>query len=272
MKPDQTPPVDFRHLRSGQVYLVRRTFRDAEGGAHRIGEEWTYLTRRFSKTDGSPILVVRDTEGKRQSIPLPAGGERSSDLLAQLREHLVPVTEAREDSRLTCDCEPGSADWAEVFSSPNERVYECSVCGMVVVSQALTEGVRLIELDDAARAAVREVSTLPDNVSFVRLLQVAANHRGYPANLMAGALLARRADVQEELVKTLQVQDGSSRRTAFEFVAQLQHMPEVLEPPVLKAVRAPLTMDSLGDEARWAGEALVCIARRMNPVPNRTSL
>ena len=58
MKPNRVPLLDFKHLRSGQVYRVRRAFVDADAREHRVGEEWTYLTRSFSDSGEVVTLLV----------------------------------------------------------------------------------------------------------------------------------------------------------------------------------------------------------------------
>ena len=94
MPSDPVPLLDFKHLRSGQVYRVRRAFLDADGldckvdpdlpmpvrgmraeayltgHEHRVGEEWTYLTHRVSGPGELVLLCVRDPEGYREEIPL----------------------------------------------------------------------------------------------------------------------------------------------------------------------------------------------------------
>jgi hypothetical protein len=263
MKPDREPPLDFRHLRCGQKYRVRASFTDAGGETHYVGEEWTYLTHRLGEGGGRVFLFVRDLSGERHPIPLMADPGDAYPICERLYEHFEHILEVTEDHRLTCDCEAGEADWAEVYSGQDEHVYECFECGMVVAKQTLPESVHVYPLDDNARAAVREVSALAANVSLGRLLQAAVAHRHYPANLMSGALLAQRTDVESEFTEVLRSRDPATQRATFEFVAQMRHLPESLDPLLLEAVRRPLIGDLLRDEARWALECLLQFAGRV---------
>ena len=62
--------LDYRTLRSGGLYRVRRSFTDNNSRLHRVGEEWTYLGYR---EDGSTVVfLVRGSSGEQRAVPLLA--------------------------------------------------------------------------------------------------------------------------------------------------------------------------------------------------------
>jgi hypothetical protein len=262
MRAGRAPLLDFKHLRSGQVYRVRRTFLDAHRREHRVGEEWTYLSR-YQPEDATQItLLVRDAEGHRQTIPLRASVHAADDVVDRLHVHLSRVPEVVEGHQFLCDCELGSADWAEVYGSSRHSVIECFECGMVVAVQRVEGASRMLSLDNEARAAVRTVSSLPANAPFEALLHAAVEHRTFPANVMLGTMLARRPNLEQEFADALRSDERSLRLVALEFVSQMSGVPEGLEPYIMRALQSPLDPDPLGDETRWALEAALHVADR----------
>ena len=264
------PLLDFGHLRSGQVYRVRRAFAGAQGQQYRIGQQCTYLTHVFSEQGDLVTLVARDTAGMRFTIPMRTNRNRAVDLIYELRGYLARVPEVAPDFWPVCACDPGGAAWGEVYHSLHERVRLCLNCGVVLVMQPVVNGVRMIPLDDEARAAVARVAELPANPPFVQLLHAALNNRSYPANVMAGSLLARHSGTKDALVEALQSDSHSMRQVALEFVAQLEHVNESLEPWILQLVRSRLEASPPEQEHRWALEALLAVVDRAAALTTET--
>jgi hypothetical protein len=260
MQPGRAPLLDYKHLRAGQVYRVRRAFVALGGHEHRVGEERTYLTHAVSDEGATVTLLFRDAEGYRESISVGPDRDGAGDVLGRIQDYLARVPEVADDHQFKCDCTLGHADWAETFGTAEYRVVECFGCGLVVAMQPLGGGSRLIALDEEARSAARAVSSLPANPPFPLLLQAAIDHRTFPANVMLGALLARRPNLEQEFLDALRSEDRVTRLVALEFVSQMQDVPDVLDSAIVRALRSPLDPDPLGDETRWALEALLNVA------------
>jgi len=80
---------------------------------------------------------------------------------------------------------------------------------------------------------------------------------------MLGAMLSRRPNLEQEFAAALASTGPSERLVTLEFVSQMQQVPDGLEAGIVQALRSPLDPNPLGDEIRWALEALLNVADRV---------
>jgi hypothetical protein len=70
-----------RLVRGGR-YRVTKSFQDADGDEHPIGEDWTFVSTLFSKFDDELTLCIRDAGGNERKIPLKWKVDSQQDVLA----------------------------------------------------------------------------------------------------------------------------------------------------------------------------------------------
>ncbi len=244
---------DYRTLRSGGLYRVRRGFTDYNARSHRVGEEWTYLGYR--EDDEATIFLIRGASGEQRAVPLLVRAEPGVTVAADLPHLLVPRREVPEEHRFWCGCGIGHAAWGDVLRTGTELVRLCESCRLVVALQPCAGGHRWLELDDTARRDVAHAAAIPANVPLPTLLGAISTRQTYPANLLLGRLLAERTDLNWELADILQRGRPDEILLTLEFLAQLVHVPEPLDQWL---VQLALT-SSLGGEddlIAWSYEAL----------------
>ncbi len=251
---------DYRTLRAGGLYRVRRSFADYNARSHRVGEQWTFLGYR---EDGEAIIFfVRTASGEQRAVPLLITAEPGVPVAADLPQFLVVRREIPEDHRLWCGCGAGEAAWGEVLRTNTELVRHCDNCHLVVALYHTAGGYRLVELDDAARRDVVYAAGIPANVPLPTLLGAVSTRQTYPANLLLGRLLAERMDLNWELADILQRGRPDEILLALEFLAQLTHVPEPLDLWLVQlALTATLGADD--DLVGWSYEALRHILERV---------
>jgi hypothetical protein len=251
---------DYRMLRAGGLYRVRRSFTDYNARSHRVGEQWTFLGYR--EDSEAIVFFVRTPSGEQRAVPLLVAAEPGVPVAADLSQFLVVHREIPEDHRLWCGCGLGGAAWGEVLRTPAEVVRLCDNCRLVVALHPAAGGYRLLELDDVARQDVVYAARIPANVPLPTLLGAVSTRQTYPANLLLGRLLAERVDLNWELGDILQRGRPDEILLTLEFLAQLTHVPEPLDAWIVQlALTAPLGADD--DLVGWSYEALRHILERV---------
>ena len=251
---------DYRTLRAGGLYRVRRSFTDYNARSHRVGEQWTFLGYR--EDDEAVVFFVRTATGEQRAVPLLATAGPGVPVAADLPQFLVARRELSTDHRLWCGCGVGGAAWGEVLRTNTELVRLCDNCHLVVALHPAAGGYRWVEVDDAARRDVVHAAAIPANVPLPTLLGAVSTRQTYPANLLLGRLLAERVDLNWELADILQRGRPDEILLTLEFLAQLTHVPEPLD---LWLVQLALTSSLSADDdlIGWSYEALRHIVRRI---------
>lgn len=228
--------VDHGPLRSGRVYRVIRAFEDRDGVTHEAGEQLTYLSAVDETPGHTALWCRRAVDGALRPIRLPR------HLPLDVHFDRVPIVPA--EHTLYCACEPAVADWGEVYAADRLSVQLCFRCGLVLALEAKDEGFRITPLTEDDRLAVERVTRLPYDVKLDSLLEVALASNSYPANLMLGALLERRSNLERELGTALGATDPQLRRLALSFAAQLEPLPRAVEAELVQLLHAePAELD-----------------------------
>jgi len=72
---------ETRYLKRGQAYRVTKSFQDADGDEHCVGEEWEFIESLFSKFDDELTLCVRSPTNEEWKIPLIWKPEDHEDVI-----------------------------------------------------------------------------------------------------------------------------------------------------------------------------------------------
>lgn len=76
----------------GERYRVIKSFIDAHGDRHPVGEEWTFIRSMFSKFDGEIIICVRIPPGEEWSISLREHPGPQAEIVDNFLEYVAPVS------------------------------------------------------------------------------------------------------------------------------------------------------------------------------------
>lgn len=81
------PPTPFKHLAPGRRYEVARAFTDFDGGQHRVGESWTYLTYSFLPYDDG-LSLFATIDGNDQQVRMRWTAEDQGAVIDRLGDYL----------------------------------------------------------------------------------------------------------------------------------------------------------------------------------------
>lgn len=75
----------------GHKYKVVKSFVDAHGDRHSVGEEWLFITTMFSKFDDELILCVRTDAGDEWTISLRWKPGLQEEIIENFSDYVSPV-------------------------------------------------------------------------------------------------------------------------------------------------------------------------------------
>jgi hypothetical protein len=78
-------------MKRGQRYRVTRSFEDADGDNHSVGEEWEFLSAMFSRFEDLLSLCVRIRSQEEWVIPLIWTPDRNEAVLQRFRTYVTEI-------------------------------------------------------------------------------------------------------------------------------------------------------------------------------------
>jgi hypothetical protein len=92
----QTPASQYdwesSFIARGQTYRVTRSFCDADGDHHHVGEEWLFIMSMFNRFDDELTLCVRSVSDEEWRIPLIWKPENQQDIIEDFKQYIAPVS------------------------------------------------------------------------------------------------------------------------------------------------------------------------------------
>jgi hypothetical protein len=84
-----TPSSRRLHLVCDCRYRVVKAFVDADGTLHPVGEEWTYIDRKFSRFEDEYIVSVRFASGLAGSFGLICEEDKQYAIVRHFDEYVT---------------------------------------------------------------------------------------------------------------------------------------------------------------------------------------
>lgn len=81
------------HLFAGRKYRLTRRFSDADSQSHPVGEEWTFISSKFSRFEDEHIIFVRSASGATQSLGLIHDESEQYEMVRHFCEKISPSTD-----------------------------------------------------------------------------------------------------------------------------------------------------------------------------------
>ena len=86
----EMPPWEKRYLVRGRRYRVIKSFIDADGAAHPIGEEWRFIESEFSRFDNIYFLHVELASGTNKVFTLRSNADtQQSEVASHFDEYVM---------------------------------------------------------------------------------------------------------------------------------------------------------------------------------------
>jgi hypothetical protein len=81
---------ESRSFVRGEIYRVVKSFVDAEGDPHLVGESWIFIGAMFSKFDNELTVCIRLMSGEEWKFSLIWKKDKQQDVIEHWRQYVVP--------------------------------------------------------------------------------------------------------------------------------------------------------------------------------------
>jgi hypothetical protein len=78
-----------KRLSRGQRYRVTKTFLDADGDLHEVGEEWLFIACMFSRFDDELIVCVQLQSNDEWKVPLIWRPEAQQEIIENFLDYVA---------------------------------------------------------------------------------------------------------------------------------------------------------------------------------------
>lgn len=83
---------ETNRMKRSQKYRITKSFLDADGDEHAIGEEWEFLASTFSRLDDELTLCVRFWSRDEWRIPLIWKPDAQQDIVEHFLDYVVKIS------------------------------------------------------------------------------------------------------------------------------------------------------------------------------------